>query len=186
MFEELRKIAKHAKEINFESFFNEAWSDEYVQEIIIDLNTAGDLIRGKGQLYHFGIDSKGEKLYKYAEVTKKYKKLEGHVFDRVTLSDTGKFYASFYVVPDSNGFKIIADPQDGRITDYSLPRYDIYDPQDLEFFRRNQPKPNLFERYGEDIVGLTDESKEILIKSILTNLQNALRGRILFGRYSYD
>ena len=88
-----------------------------------------------------GIDAKGKIIgyYSYAtEIITKGKKQQGEPF---TLFDTGEFYKSMYVVASLYDFVVYGD---GQKTD-----------------------KNLFQAYGDDIIGLTDLSKEKLAE-ILT------------------
>ena len=61
--------------------------------------------------------------------------------DHITLRDTGEFYESFKVVPLLRGFRIEADPDKGG-------------------------GDNLFDDFGEDIVGLSEENILILCRFI--------------------
>lgn len=105
------------------------------RNLIIQLNT-------KSQLYQQGIDSQGIKLSEYtrnngySNYTKAIKEAKGQPTNRITLNDTGEFYKSFRVQRDGNSIKIVANP----IKDDT----------------------NLFEEWGIDIVGLTEESLETL------------------------
>ena len=124
-----------------------------------------DLIRGE-QLFKRGVDQFGRVIGKYSatteaitagetfryrsEVTGKVasarQKLEG---TPIFLLDTGDFYASFQLKPAS----------DGVIVDAITLKDDGTD---------------LIDEYGE-ILGLTDESRQILIKAITPMVQKALR-----------
>lgn len=105
------------------------------RNLIIQLNT-------KSQLFQQGIDSQGIKLSEYtrnngySNYTKAIKEAKGQPTNRITLNDTGEFYKSFRVQRDGNSIKIVANP----IKDDT----------------------NLFEEWGIDIVGLTEESLETL------------------------
>lgn len=121
--------------------FNEAlffaFSQKGVQEFVIELNTDGQL--------WVGIDSTGKELSSiggdYSPITIQDKKFKSLPFDRVTLFDEGDFYRSFKVKPDRQGITIEAD---------TVSKYD----EDL----RN--------RWGKDIIGLTDESISELSQEI--------------------
>lgn len=94
------------------------------------------------QLYKKGIDSDAKLLEPpYTITTIRIKNENGQRFDHVTLKDTGGFYESFEVIPNNKGFKIEADP----MTDSGT---------------------NLFDKYGDKVTGLTDESTELLCKFI--------------------
>lgn len=88
------------------------------------------------QLFERGIDSRGISLGEYSPTTIELKKKKGQRYDHITLKDTEDFYKSFRVSVNRVVIEIIADP-----------------------FKDDT---NLFDDFGEDIVGLTDESKEKL------------------------
>lgn len=94
----------------------------------------------KKQLYDRGINSKGESIGDYSLYTKAIKDEKGQIFDHVTLNDTGKFYESFKVYINSQkDFVITADT--------------IKDTSDL------------IVDWGREILGLTDESLNVLRES---------------------
>lgn len=150
MFDALKNKVNKLKQLNTQKGRNEVlksvFDDEDVKEFVIGLNTDGDDV---GQLYFFGIDSTGDKLLPYAKRTVEIKKLEGLPFDRTTLFHEGDFYKTFVVKVFKNHFTINANP--------------IKIDEDGE-------KSNLFENYGEDILGLTDDSKEELVDFILDEI----------------
>ena len=85
-----------------------------------------------GQLYE-GIDSKGGSLGTYTPYTISIKERKGQPTDHVTLKDTGEFYSSFNVSLTSDyDLHITAQP--------------IKDDTDLT------------EKYGDAIIGLSEES----------------------------
>jgi hypothetical protein len=94
----------------------------------------------EGQLFEQGIDSLGASLGEYTDFTKAVKKAKGQRLDHITLEDTGEFYESFALKVQNGGFLIVADGQ--------------------------KEDANLFERYGDEILGLTDESLQIVIDAI--------------------
>lgn len=113
-----------------------ALRDSEVQRAILDLNT-------QAQLFDLGEDSEGIKLSaiggSYSPVT-----LALHpekTKDKVTLNDTGQFYDSFKLTPESNGdFKIISNPiKDGS---------------------------SLFERWGDKVEGLNEGNYQKALKII--------------------
>ena len=103
------------------------------KHLIIEMNTID-------QLYKQGINSKGQSLKAiggdYAYLTKDIKSHFNQPFDRITLKDTGEFYESFNVRVTSTDFTIEADTMKD---------------EDLTI------------RWGEDIIGLTDENMQRLI-----------------------
>lgn len=90
------------------------------------------------QLYERGVDSLGQDISPdgYAQFTIDYKRETGQRFDHVTLNDTGAFYDSFAIKVGKDFFIIDADG--------------IKDDDDL------------FDIYGDDVLGLTDESVDDL------------------------
>ena len=104
------------------------------------------------QLFEEGIDSKGKTLGKYSDFTIEIKKEEGQRFDHITLLDTGDFYKSFKVTVSKGGFTITANP----VKDDS----------------------NLFDDFGEDVVGLTKENLQFVIDAIREKLLTAIREQI--------
>lgn len=93
-----------------------------------------DLIR-KDQLFDQGIDGNGNIIGYYSAVTEMInpQKKQGTPY---TLYDTGEFYKSFTIVVMPNILEIDADPV--------------------------KKDDNLFVKYGEDIIKLTDENMERL------------------------
>ena len=124
------------------------WQDKDVQATIVELNT-------RKQLYDKGIDSMGKPLHPpYTQMTIDIKIIKNLPFDRVTLYDTGYFHSSFYVKPMPGGAEIISDPykmnEAGQVTD-------------------------LRQRYGQDIIGLTEDSKAILAGLMREKMQILLK-----------
>lgn len=130
-------------------------NQDEVKEFIISLNT-------EDQLFEKGINSEGVLLKDiggndftesgYSPVTieiKKSKTGKGSKTANITLYDTGEYYESHKVKVDASGFEINADP----IKDDT----------------------NLFDEWGEEIVGLTDESLQKLISFLLIKYLNYTR-----------
>jgi len=105
---------------------------------VIKLNTEG---LPSSQLYELGEDSTGRKLEdiggSYSPYTVKEKLRKGQPIDRVTLKDTGDFYATFKVIPFKGGFTIEANT--------------IKDRQNLE------------NDWGTEIIGLNQENLQRVI-----------------------
>lgn len=115
----------------------EIFSNPEIKDLIIDLNT-------KDQLFKKGVDSKNNPLptySKFTEILSGGRKKEGEPF---TLNDTGEFYRSFVIkVLNSGDAEIIADTiKEDPLTGTS----------------------DLLDTASQFILGLTDESKEILRK----------------------
>lgn len=116
--------------------------DDYdLQDYIIFLNTEEQLYKGK--------DATGKELEDigggYSAFTIAYKQTVGQPTDRVTLKDTGVFYKSFEVEVETD--KLIIDA------------YYLKDGEDLR------------ERWGENLAGLTSESRIKLIEKLLPKLR---------------
>lgn len=105
------------------------------------------------QLFKKGIDSKGKSLGFYSPFTIRRKKAEGLPYDHITLLDTRVFYQSFVLKPKQNYLEFDADP--------------IKD------------ETNLFEKYGVDVLGLTDNSIEKLAPRLATKFATYARKKIL-------
>jgi hypothetical protein len=126
------------KKYDVNKILNNVWNNFKVREYIIKLNTEG---LPTSQLYNEGIDSLGVKLGEYTPYTVQIKLSKNQRVDHITLRDTGGFYESFTVKPNSKGFTILANPimDDGT---------------------------NLMDRFGKEIEGLTDENIKILTEFI--------------------
>ena len=121
---------------------------------IIQLNT-------QSQLYQKGIDSTGTSLASiggeyspYTDFIKQYLKQPAQPIDRVTLKDTGAFYASWQVFLNGNSeLEITNDPIKDGI--------------------------NLLDRWGKNVLGLTDESLGELQTLVKTKMPDIVRNLIL-------
>lgn len=105
------------------------------------------------QLEEQGIDSLGRSLGEYSPYTIAIKRMKGDRYDHVTLKDTGAFYNSWVVWVDRDAINIDAD--------------------DVAFYDRP-----LFEIWGEDVLGLTDENLEIVKGVILEKYMEILMQRL--------
>lgn len=90
----------------------------------------------KKQLYEKGVGSDGIRIGSYSPKTKQIKDSKGQISDHVTLLDTGEFYKSFSVFLSGSDFVISANT--------------IKDTDDLIY------------KYGEEILGLNEESLILL------------------------
>lgn len=146
--EALLLLGQRAANLNFNQLLKAILENGDLQERILDLNRYN-------QLYEKGIDSEGKTLKEiggsrltssgYSPATVRIKEEKGQKTDNITLNDTGAFYGSFTIILGDQEFYIEADPLKDDGTD-------------------------LFKEWGEDILGLTDESKEILIPFILEEI----------------
>lgn len=145
MYDRLIQIATRATMLDSSKILNMILSNSSLQHDIIELNT-------RGQLFDKGINSKGQKLSsiggEYSPVTIQISEDKGRPKkgrSHIDLHDTGEFYASFFITLGEREFYIEADPiKSGGV--------------------------NLLEDWGEDVLGLTDESKEILKGWLLNEL----------------
>lgn len=130
----LRRVLNLMLSFDIDLLALEIAKQDSFQDLVIELNT-------EKQLFDKGEDSTGRTLESiggaYAPFTVSVKKAKGQPTNRVTLRDTGEFYASFVVKPFKGGFTIDADP--------------------------NKEDNNLFDDWGEDIVGLNQENLQIVI-----------------------
>ena len=117
-----------------------------------------DLVRIK-QLYEQGVDETGTVIGYYSYFTEiiNPSKQAGTPF---TFKDTGEFYKSMNVTVEQDSFIIDADPLKKDETGHET---------------------NLFEKYGEGIIGLTEDSKETLNEEIKERFVTELRR--LFQEY---
>lgn len=122
-----------AKLQNQDKVFKLVLNNSRIKNMIIQLNTKGQL--GKG------INSQGQSLASigggYHPITISIKRSKGQPTDKVTLKDTGDFYDTFSV-----------DVREGEIV---ITANTIKDNDDL------------IDRWGSDIIGLTDENLDKLI-----------------------
>ena len=155
MFEPLYEILNKIKSINPNVVVNKSILTGNIQELIIELNT-------EKQLYEKGINALGQKLSSiggnYSPKTMQESQLKGRPkksADHIDLKDTGEFYESHRVIVrnmQSDEFEIIANPL--------------------------KDDTNLYAEWGEDITGLTLESKEILANELKEVLPNILRSEL--------
>jgi len=123
------------------------------KKFVIRLNTEGE---PTSQLFNLGEDSLGVRLHgetsliggEYSPSTLKDKRGKGQQLTPPTLKDTGAFYDSFKVVAFKGGFRIEANP----IKDDT----------------------NLFDEFGEEIVGLNKENLDLLTEFYLEKINEIL------------
>lgn len=120
------------------------------KDLVIELNT-------EKQLFDKGEDSTGRTLESiggaYSPFTVSIKQAKGQPTNRVTLFDTGEFYASWSVKPFKGGFIIDADP--------------------------NKDDTNLFDEWGNEIVGLNEDNLQTIINffrdAVLEKINNRIK-----------
>jgi len=134
---ELGRLLNRARTLHIQSIWFKVFSD-------VDLKKRMLKWIQEDQLMKEGIDENGNIIGTYSEITEKInpQKIAGSHY---TLFDTGEFYRSMFIVVLSDSFVIDADPI--KIDE-------------------NGEKTNLFEEYGEGIIGLTDESKQKLVLEV--------------------
>ena len=134
MFESLKEITNRVIALDSSAILVRIFSEKEAKEIVLFLQ--------KSQLFDDGERSDGSIIGYYSDNTRVYKKLDkgwrGKSFNNfITLYDTGDFYDSMSVKVLRNGdIEISADGQKGE--------------------------DNLFEKYGQNLIGLTDEHFEEL------------------------
>lgn len=96
------------------------------------------------QLFDKGINAEGQVIGLYSLATEKLSGGTKKAGTPYTLKDTGQFYESFKIYLEKMEFYIAANPIKGN--------------------------DNLFEKYGENILGLTQESKDVLTPILLERL----------------
>lgn len=131
-----QEIEKKLRSFDVNKILENVWSNPIVKKFIIELIT-------EEQLYNKGIDGDGVSLGDYTTYSIEMK-LRGDGdkrIDHITLKDTGGFYDSVEVVPYNKGFNTEANPivDDGK---------------------------NLYDRFGENIIKLSEENTKILIEFI--------------------
>jgi hypothetical protein len=102
----------------------------------------------KKQLFDEGIDATGEVIGIYKPYTEQLNPLK-RAGTHYTLLDTGDFYKSMFIEVMEDSFIVNANGQKGR--------------------------DNLFAKFGDEIIGLTDENKEVLSELLLEKYINYVR-----------
>jgi hypothetical protein len=128
-----------------------------VLDVVIRKNNLSHLIielNTEKQLFDKGVDSLGFKIEPpYTPFTRSIKKRKGQPTNRVTLKDTGDMYKTWEVKMIGNVITIEADLiKDGF---------------------------NLEEKYGVNIIGLTDESLQVFIEAVKKDFAVELQRHIL-------
>ncbi len=144
----LARNMANLKKVRSQLWIKAANTDQ-VRKLVVKLNT-------EFQLGRFNTDAEGIKLSDiggdYSPVTLVLSQKKGRPklgADRINLRDTGRFWESFFVNITSKGIEITADT--------------IKDGEDLR------------DDWGPNIIGLTDESLDIVSKKILENYRNEVR-----------
>lgn len=139
--------------------FNELLqSGRLIQSIILENEYVITDMNSEDQLYEQGINRLGVNIMDYAPyspLTIEIKKEKGQPYNRVTLRDEGEFEHSFYVEADTQQFTIKA--ADWKTED-------------------------LIQRYGRQILGLTEENKIILIWAYIYPELKAKTKEYIYGK----
>jgi len=117
-------------------------SDElvWIQSFTTELKNMILKLIKEDQLTAQGIDEAGEVIGYYSYVTELITKGRKQQGDPYNLNDTGAFYRSMFVTPLRDSFVIDADGNKGQ--------------------------DDLFTKYGEGIIGLTDENLQKVVNEI--------------------
>ncbi len=144
----LSDLLNNAKRLDFDSAFFFVFSQSHIQLFAIELNTGSPNNAEYGQLFLDGEDSEGVSLQEigggYAPRTKEIKTFLGLPVDRVTLYQEGDFYKTWTFHQDAKSFTLRADT--------------IKEGEDLQ------------DRWGTNLVGLTDESIKILNQEAISEV----------------
>lgn len=139
--------------------FNELLqSGRLIQSIILENEYVITDMNSEDQLYEQGINRLGVNIMDYAPyspLTIEIKKEKGQPYNRVTLRDEGDFEQSFYVEAGTQQFTIKA--ADWKTED-------------------------LIQRYGRQILGLTEENKIILIWAYIYPELKAKTKEYIYGK----
>lgn len=133
-------------------------SGRLIQSIILENEYVITDMNSEDQLYEQGINRLGVNIMDYAPyspLTIEIKKEKGQPYNRVTLRDEGDFEQSFYVEADRQQFTIKA--ADWKTED-------------------------LIQRYGRQILGLTEENKIILIWEYIYPELKAKTKEYIYGK----
>jgi hypothetical protein len=123
--------------------FQKSLNNDIIVRVLSPIDIREDIadLNRFGQLFQNSEDSNGVSLDIYSDYTYSLKLEKFGTFPRnIVLFETGEFYNSFKVKINKDSFEIQADTLKGN--------------------------DDLIEKYGEDILGLTDESKDKLIEII--------------------
>lgn len=136
----LKRFAKNISELDQTDILRTVFLLPEVQDLIVALNT-------QGQLFDLGVNAEGIPLKTIGgDYSESYKKTKARLLlptDRVTLRLTGDYYDTFHVEVGKDFILILSNPLKNGV--------------------------DLFERWGRDVEGLTDDSIETLIETLLLN-----------------
>lgn len=132
--------------------------EEAYEYAVDDMDLSAVMVRMmQSRLFNEGRDIDGNELTPfYAPVTQNIKEEKGQPYDRVTLRDTGAFYESFKAEYDGSGNMVF------YATDEKL------DEDDGELFNTQE---RLEEKYGDRIMGLTEDDKVTIRGMTVKNIR---------------
>lgn len=149
-FKKLRDLLELFLSLDFDKMVYDVSITSEFQRFAIDLNT-------KEQLFKQGINALGEDLASiggsYSDYTIKIKIEDGLPYKFVTLYQSGNFYDSFEIEPFVGGFDIEADS--------------------------DKENGDLVFRWGNEIVGLTDENKSIIARYYLDQIRKNIKMKLV-------
>lgn len=134
--------------------FKSILDQELKNEILRHEDVIVEMI-AQGQLYELGIEGRGREIMSYMPyrprtIKKKLKK--GQPTNRVTLKDTGSFYASLHVEFDDDGFYVTSTQEKAKflLKKYGKTIFRLTD-QNLKTLLDNYIRPSLKEKMKEYI-----------------------------------
>ena len=135
------EILNRAASINLDVVLDSVFKKEVVQNFVETLNKEqleSSIDREGEQLSY--VDAKGNKRTGYSPLTAKLSGGKKKIGQPFNLFDTGDFYKSISADLETNGIKLTANPI--------------------------KEDANLFEKFGEEIIGLTEENLQRFIDFI--------------------
>lgn len=151
MFRRAHRLLDNIIALDENQLINEVLSDRELQKFIIDLNTKGQLREGVNSL-SVSLSSIGGD---YSTTTLKISARKGRPkrsISLVDLHDTGDFYKSFRINIKPKSFVIEAETDKGDT--------------------------DLLQRYGKDVLGLTDEHLQIVIDALREKIIPIIKHKI--------
>ncbi len=128
-------------------------SDKLLQKVLEPTQFQFDILElNKSQLYEQGIRSDGSFIGYYSAFTIRRKVELGARYDHITLNDTGEFYQSFKFGNGNDAITISADTE--------------------------KPDVDLAQKYGNNILGLSDDNKQQTEEWIIPGLRDEILKQI--------
>ena len=159
MFEAIRDLTEKVKQLDEGKLTNIYISDNTIKEFILDLNRVE-------QLFKEGIQSDGSPLTSSNSTPGYYSSFTEQLNAGITftykgeskqkifgepyfLYNEGKFFSTFVLIPLKDGFEIQANPQ--------------------------RDNTNILDEFGQNVIGLTDESLQIFIDAFKEVIPDLIR-----------